>query len=46
MAQSIDIFIERQLGIAVGSQKINEYKFWYTTDSGAIERVIEEFAKS
>ena len=45
MAQSIDRFIEREIGPSVGSQKSNEYKFWYTRDSHTIELIIAEFAK-
>jgi hypothetical protein len=45
MAQALDPTIERELGQAAGSQKINEYKFWYTSDGAAVERLIDAFAR-
>lgn len=45
MAQLIDRFIEREIGPPAGAQKTNEYKYWYTRNGDAVERIIVEFAK-
>jgi hypothetical protein len=44
-AQFLDRDIERMCGSSDGSQKSQNYQFWYIDDASKVERIIDLFAK-